>query len=40
MKELTVIIPCLNEAQTIGRVVRDAMRALELFLWWWGSRFW
>ena len=29
MKELTIIIPCLNEAETIGQVVRDAVRGLR-----------
>lgn len=29
MRELTIIIPCLNEEQTIGQVVRDAIRGLR-----------
>ncbi len=29
MRELTIIIPRLNEEQTIGQVVRDAIRGLR-----------
>jgi glycosyltransferase involved in cell wall biosynthesis len=29
MKELTILIPCLNEEETIAQVIRDAMRGLR-----------